>query len=538
MGLGLGVGLGLLALGPGLRRGFLLSYDMVIVPHQPFTTTMFGLAGGPPRAVPSDAALAVLSRIVPADIVQKLVLLSIFALACAGAAALLEREPWFARLAAGVFYAWNPFVAERLLIGQWALLLGYAGLPWALRAAIAGPLATWRGAGRLGLALLPAAVGGFAAMAISALVVVPAAVLAPGGPARRRLTSAAAALAVLAVASLPWLIPSMLRTVSADPAGIAAFAARADTPFGTLGSLLMLGGAWNAQTVPAGYGGAWSALWLALVLAAAASHVAFGLRRHRWPGLTFAAVAGLVIASIGVTAAGRGMLRAAIALWPGFAVLWDAQQFVAPLALAEAVGAGLLVTWAARAHVAGPEQAAVVREEGERDQPRIGRPGLAIAVALVLAPVLLLPGLAWGAAGRLRPARYPATWLEAAQMIDHSRAQGTALLLPWAAYRRPAWNGGRAVLDPWPRLVSRQVIWNTGPQVGDVKLEPDDTAGRRLDRVILAPGPLTAALEAAGVRFVIVDAGGSVASRLPGCVVLFVRPGLAVYQIPAGQRHR
>jgi len=536
VGLGLGVGLGLLALGPGLRRGFLLSYDMVIVPREPFTATMFGLAGGPPRAVPSDAVLAVLSRIAPADIVQKLVLLSIFALACAGAAALLEREPWFARLAAGVFYAWNPFVAERLLIGQWALLLGYAGLPWALRAVIAGPLASWRGAGRLGVALLPAAVGGFAAMAISALVVVPAAVLAAGGPARRRLTSAAAALAVLAVASLPWLIPSMLRTVSADPAGVAAFAARADTPFGTLGSLLMLGGAWNAQTVPAGYGGAWSALWLALVLAAAASYVVFGLRRHRWPGLTFAAVAGLAIASIGVTAAGRGLLRAAIGLWPGFAVLWDAQQFVAPLALAEAVGAGLLVTWAARAHATGPGQAAIVRGEGEDQQPRTGWPGLVIVVALVLAPVLLLPGLAWGAAGRLRPAWYPAAWLEAAQMIDHSRAQGAALLLPWAAYRRPAWNGGRAILDPWPRLVSRQVIRNTGPQVGDVKLKPDDPAGRRLERVILAPGPLTAALGAAGVRFVIVDAGGSAARRLPGCVVLFARPGLAVYQLPAGPR--
>ncbi|HXF21319.1 MAG TPA: hypothetical protein VN597_12730, partial [Streptosporangiaceae bacterium] len=533
VGLGLGIGLGLLALGPGLRRGFLLSYDMVIVPREPFTATMFGLAGGPPRAVPSDAVLAAASRIVPADIVQKLVLLSVFALACAGAAALLEREPWFARLAAGVFYAWNPFVAERLLIGQWALLLGYAGLPWALRAVIIGPVASWRGAGRLGLALLPAAVGGFAAMAISALVVVPAAVLAPGGPARRRLTSAAA-LAVLAVAGLPWLIPSALRPVYADPAGIAAFAARADTPFGSVGSLLMLGGVWNAQAVPAGYGGAWSVIWLALVLAAAAGYVAFGLRRHRWPGLTFAAVAGLAIASVGVTATGRGLLRAAVGIWPGFAVLWDAQQFVAPLALAEAVGAGLLVTWAVRAHVTGPGQAVTGREEGEHHEPRTGRPGLVIAVALVLAPVLLLPGLAWGAAGRLRPAWYPAAWLEAAQMIDHSPAQGAALLLPWAAYRRAAWNGGRAVLDPWPRLVSRQVIWNTGPQVGAVKLKPDDPAARRLGRVILVPGPLTAALEAAGVRFVIVDAGGSVSSRLPGCVVVFARPGLAIYQVPDG----
>ena len=71
----------MLALGPGLRRGFLLSYDMVFVPREPFTSAMFGLSGGPPRAVPSDFAVAVASRLLPADIVQKLVLLLIFVLA-------------------------------------------------------------------------------------------------------------------------------------------------------------------------------------------------------------------------------------------------------------------------------------------------------------------------------------------------------------------------------------------------------------------------------------------------------------------------
>ena len=98
-GLVVGLALGLLALGPGLRRGFLLSYDMVFVPREPFTSAMFGLAGGAPRAVPSDFAVAVASRLLPADIVQKLVLLLIFVLACSGAVALLDREPVLARLA-------------------------------------------------------------------------------------------------------------------------------------------------------------------------------------------------------------------------------------------------------------------------------------------------------------------------------------------------------------------------------------------------------------------------------------------------------
>jgi hypothetical protein len=519
-GLAVGLGLGLLALGPGLRRGFLLSYDMVIVPHQPFTATMAGLTGGPPRAVPSDAVVAAASRVLPTDITQKLILLSIFVLACSGAAALLRREPWFARLAAGVFYAWNPFVAERLLIGQWALLLGYAGLPWALRAVTTHGVASWRGAGRLALAVLPAAVGGFAAMSVTALVVLPAATAARPTSARERLAAAATALVVLIVVSLPWLIPSLARTMYADPAGVAAFAARADTPFGAFGSLMMLGGLWNAQTVPAGYGGWWSVLWLALAVAAAAGYVAFAARQRRWPGLGIAAVAGLAVAIAGATAPGQALLRAMIGLWPGFAVIRDGQQFAAPLALAEALGAGLLVAWAARP---GPSAAAKATAD---------RPGLAIAVVVLLAPVLLLPGLAWGAAGRLRPVWYPAAWLSAASTINDSRARGDALLLPWAAYRRPAWNGARTMLDPWPRLLSRPVIWNDGPRVGPVQLRPDDQAARELDGVIRAPGPLTSALAAAGVRFVIVDSGPSAARRLPGCTVLFSRPGLDVYLVP------
>src|ERR1700691_5862981 len=160
-------------------------------------------------------------------------------------AALLDQEPLLARLAAGVFYAWNPFVGERLIIGQWALLLGYAGLPWVLRAVIRPDEPPWRWTGRLGLALLPAVIGGFAAMAITALVVVPAVLLSRFDRARRT----AIALAALAVGSLPWLIPSLQHAVYADPASVAAFAARADTPFGTIGSLVMLGGGWNAQTV-------------------------------------------------------------------------------------------------------------------------------------------------------------------------------------------------------------------------------------------------------------------------------------------------
>ncbi len=514
---------------------------MVFVPREPFSAALPGSA--PPRAVPSDLVIAAASRVLPADIVQKAVLLSIFLLACAGAVALLDREPLLARLAAGVYYAWNPYVAERLIIGQWALLLGYAGLPWVLRAVLAPDLQSWRGAGRLGLAMLPAVIGGFAAMTVTALVVLPGVLLAAS------LRRTVIGLTALAVGSLPWFIPALLHAVYVDPASVAAFAARADTPFGSVGSLLMLGGAWNAQTVPKAYGGAWSALWLAVVVVALVGYVAiarphapaggsggvvppghapgggvwggrppgpcpcggvWGGRppgpcpcggvwgvvppgQHRWPGLGVAAIAGLVLASIGVTAAGRDLLRFLIGAWPGFAVLRDGQQFVAPLALAEAVGLGVAVGWVMKPHAS---------------RGRVDAAGAMLGVVAVLAPVLLLPGLAWGAAGRLRPADYPAGWLAAARLIDASPARGAVLILPWETYRTPPWNHGEVVLDPWSRLLSRPVIWNDGTRVGDVELAPDDPHARRLDGVIRGAGPLTAALSAAGVRFVVDDPNG------------------------------
>jgi len=405
---------------------------------------------------------------------------------------------------------------------------------------LAPDLVSWRGGARLGLALLPAVIGGYTALSITALIVVPAVLLS------RSARRAAVALAALAVGSLPWLIPSLLHAIYVDPASVAAFAARADTPFGSLGSLLMLGGAWNAQTVPKAYGGAWSALWLALVIVALAGYLLVARRQHRWPGLGLAAVAGLVIAALGVTAPGRDLLRSMIAAWPGFAVLRDAQQFVAPLALAEAAGFGLAVTAAlnpatlrprpspgrpARADAAG----AMLGVLRPGRPPRADAAGTMLALLAILAPVLLLPGLAWGGAGRLRPAAYPAGWLTAARALDASAASGSVLLLPWATYRTPSWNHGEVVLDPWTRLLSRPLVWNDGTQVGDVALAPDDPRARALEDAIRGRSPLTATLRAAGIRFVLDDADGpdpQVAARLPGSVVIIDQPGLTVYQLP------
>ncbi len=594
-----GLALGALALGPGLGRGFLLSYDMVFVPRLPLTAAALGMASGAPRAVPSDAVVAVFSHILPADLVQKIVLLSVFTLACSGAAALLRGFPLPARLAAGVFYTWNPYVGERLILGQWALLLGYAGLPWVVGAIAAG-LGGWRGLARMCLALVPAAIGGFSAMCVSGLTAVPAAssspALAQSRPAGRART-VVTVLLVLAVASLPWLVPALTRPIHTSAAGVGAFAARADTPFGSFGSLVLLGGTWNAQTVPTGYGGRAAALWLILALVGVGGYIARCRGNPRWPGLGIAALAGLAVAGIGVTAAGRQALSGLIGIWPGFAVLRDGQQFVAPLALAEATGIGAMVAWGVSARqpfrpscpggatpagspprrwlphsrqpfriCAGPGGATPPGSPPRRWLPhsrqpfritgetssRRGRtdlPGAVVAIAALVAPLVLMPGLAWGADGRLRPVSYPADWLRARAMINASPAHGSALLLPWAAYRRYTWNHGEAVLDPWPRLLARTVIWNDTVQVGNLVVPGEDPTARGLGHLITSGASLTVPLGAAGVRFVIVDGGpdgpagtaagrpqpaGALTRRLAGAAVVLAGPDVVVYELSGG----
>jgi hypothetical protein len=527
-----GLGLGLLALGPGLGPGFLLSYDMVFVPRMPFNAALLGLTGGPPRAVPSDALVAIASLAVPGEVLQKIILLLIFVLACSGAARLLPDDaPLAARLAAGVCYAWNPYVAERLLIGQWALLLGYAGLPWVVRVLCAGPERA-RPA-RLLCVLLPAAVGGFAAMSVTAVAAVPAALIRGGGRIRRL----AALLALMALLSLVWVIPALIEGVTTDPRGVDAFAAHADTPFGRLGSLLMLSGIWNSQTVPGGYGG-WASLpWLLVVVASLCGLLLARPRRLR-DSLVVGGLAGLAIAAIGITAPGRAALRGLVAAWPGFAVLRDGQQFVGPLALAVATGLGALVIWL----TSRPGREASPAAARNAASPSTARAAAALAVMAVLAPVVLLPGMAWGLAGRLRPAEYPADWSRAAQIIDRDPASGTVLLLPWGAYRRYPWNHGEAVYDPWTRLLGREVISDDGLQVGSLELKQESPDSIRLNRIVTRPGPLTGPLRAAGVLYVIIDAGPllartgpglATAARLPGARPILASQDLVVFRLPA-----
>lgn len=515
-----GLVLGLLALGPGLARGFLLSYDMVFVPRQPLTAMTFGLTGTLPRHVPSDAFVAALSTVLPGDLVQKALLLLIFVVGCAGAAALVPTRRLVPRLAAGVCFVWNPYVAERLVLGHWALLLGYAALPWAVAAVSAG------GARRVVRALVPAAIGGFAAMAIAGLPAVAVAACAPGERRPRRRTVVGVVGAVVAL-SLPWLVTGWLRPsgVPGAPSAVDAFAPRADTPFGALGSLPLTGGVWNAEVAPKGYGsGVLVFCWAFLVLASLAAF-AGRMRRDDRPawafGLAVAAAAGFAIAAFGVVAA--PVLKRLIGFWSGFAVLRDGQQYTAPLVLVIAIGAGLVAD-------------ALVRIVRTKDEDGVDVLAGGVAVVVAVLPLVLLPSLALGAAGRLRPVGYPDGWDAARKIVHDDGTAGDVLVLPWATYRGYPWNGGRTSLDALPRYLDRRVVTRDAVVVGSTTVPAEDPVARRLDPAVAGGGPLVPALRKAGVRYVALDAetapDASWHARLTGAEKVLSGPDLVLYRIP------
>jgi hypothetical protein len=512
--------LALLALGPLLGRGYVLTYDMVFAPRLELSRGLLGLDTAVARAVPADLLVALASRAVPADLVQKLVLAGVFVGAAAGAAHLTPSSAPLARAAAAALYAWNPFLYERLIMGHWGLLVSYAALPWAAGAALDLRLGRPGSVRRLVLFLAVAAAGSPAGGLTAAAVALGLAASPPwprSGVARR----AGLVAGVAVVVNGPWLVPSLLRPggVPVRPEGVAAFAARAEGPLGTVGSLVGLGGIWNALAVPPGVGSwAWVA-GFAVVLAVAAGGLP--LLGRRWPagaagGLLVAAGAGLLLAAAPALPGLRGLAELVVTQLPGGGLIRDSQKLVAPLALAEAVCFGLGV---------------------ERVPPALpARWGRAAAAGLVAAPLLLLPALAWGGAGRLAAIRYPPAFAEARATMVADPVPGAVLVLPWHLYLPFEWNGDRVVLDPAPRWFPRRVVGNDDLELVGLTVPGEDPYGARLGPLVRGAAPLAPALPGAGVRYVLVLKTAdwtAWSGRLDGLVPTLDRPELALYRVPA-----
>jgi hypothetical protein len=489
-----GWGTAIVFIAPLLAPGYVLSYDMVFVPRYRLSGDLLGLTGQVPRSVPAEGVVALLSRGVPADVLEKGALVAIFVLSAVGAGRLVSRllpeAGSGARVAAGLLYAWNPFVYERLLIGHWQLLLAYSALPFVARASLDLREGVSGAAPRLGLWLALAGIaspyGGVLSGALALLVV---AVPPYAGAARRPLRAAGAALVLALVVNLPWIVPSLTRPggLPASPGGLAAFGPRSDSPLGTFGSLLSLGGMWNTDLAPPGRSSwVWVPSFAVILVVAVIGWVGLWRRGGQWRsvGLLAAAAAGLVLAGGTTFPITGAIVRWAGLHLPGGGLLRDSQKFVAPLALVGAVGFG-----------AGFHRLTATL------RPARMRP--ALGISLVAAAVSLVPTLAWGAWGELVTSRYPGGWDAARRIMAADPAPGSVLVLPWHLYFPLRWNGERVVLDPAQRFFSRAALTTERLELRSGTLPSEDPLPRRADRVVASGRPLEPSLPGLGVRYVL-----------------------------------
>jgi hypothetical protein len=126
-----------------------------------------------------------------------------------------------------------------------------------------------------------------------------------------------------------------------------------------------------------------------------------------------------------------------------------------------------------------------------------------VVAGCVLLPLVLLPDLAWGGAGRLEPVDYPRDWYAVRATLAADQHPGDVLVLPFQPFRQFGWNDGRTQLDPAPRFLSRSAIVDDTLLVGGRALRGED---RRAAEVGAAAGD-PAALAALGVGWVLVEHG-------------------------------
>lgn len=491
-------------LAPVLPPGFVLVYDMSFVPRQDLLPDTLGLGGSLPRAVPADALVALATAVVPGDLLQKLILVGMVFAGAMGVARLVPTDSVLTRSVAAVAYTWNAFLAERLLIGQWGLLLSYAALPWVAAAGLAlrreTTLRRWAG---LVVASLPAVItptGGVLALGVA---------LASAG--WRRLPGV---LGIAVVLNLPWWLPGVLREQPAvsDPDGIAAFAVRGEGWAGPVLSLLGLGGIWNAEVVPASRDNPLLPGFTLLIVGLAFWGV---WRLHRVWGpparaLILLAGLGLAIALAGsVPGPARG-LAWAVGHVPGVGLLRDGQKWAAWWALLLALGFALA-------------------SEGLRGLSRDRLARVSIGVGALLLPVAILPDLAWGAMGRLEPVPYPRDWQVVREILADDERPGDVLTVPLSAYRRFGWNGDRTQYDPALRYLPRPTVIADSLKVGRILVRGEDPRVSEAVGAAIRGEPLGRT----GVGWVLVEhhtPGPSV--RLHGLRPVYRGQWLTLYRVP------
>jgi len=503
------LGLSLLCLRSVVRDGYLLQVDVVFGPMPVPVVPGFG--------APVTWLQATAVDIFGGEATGELYAVGTLFLAGFAPMALFLRAPWYAQCAAGLLGALNPWVYDRMIEGQWGVVVAAAGLflwlaawealqarPSFSRAALLAVCATAL------VAFDPHAIGPLAVLTLVG------AVWQRVWQDRDRLRWTAASLAMLALLLLYGVVQffvgghsgSYLAVRQFTRADFEFFRSVASPDYGLALNLVGLYGYWGERIgrFPLATGGAaWWPLTTAIIVGAAL--LGAWLRRDRaW--LLLCGLFGLLLSA---STALPGGVNAAVWLAsrvPLVSAFREPQKWSALWLLA-------LVTLAAGA----VEAVAASPTSRRRKSPRT----LAAALAYALAIAALLPaGISQvrSLPATVKPVRYPDYWYATAAFLARTVPRDEpVVVLPWHLYQPLRATEGRLAATPAPVFFPGRLIVPHNIEIPGRATEITS----RYDRIGLAAGrerssrcALARTVRRLGIRWIVVVDGAESAETVLG----------------------
>jgi hypothetical protein len=476
----------LLVLAPLLGRGFILTLDMVFTPWLPMPTEVTS-------SYLFHALVHVLNLVISSDIIQKLLLLSILLVSMLGMhrliRALFARQDieWGLYLAS-MLYAINPFTYDRFMAGQYAVLLGYALLPWFVRQCIMWrQRPNWRETLRLSGVVI--AISIVSIHTLGAVAILAIAGLASTTMRRQHWRFIAAALGMFVLCSSYWLVPLALgQGKTADTiahmggADAAAFQTVGPNTIGRVGNVLRLQGFWVESKRLYYLPQEKAVLWglMSIVILALAVYGGIRLLKQGRHALVYwlggSALVAICIASY--SGAGSTLLA--------HVGLREPHKLVMLLALFYSVFFAYGTN----------ELLARLRKKGELRYA-------AAAIILIILPFLHMRVMFWGFNGQLAPKHYPTDWFAVRNQLQRDGQQGHIVFLPWHQYMSFDF-AGRIIASPAPAFFGPNVIVSQDPELGGASGGINDQQQNTITAILDDQTTLGPKLAAQDVAYIVV----------------------------------
>ncbi|MEI6665221.1 MAG: hypothetical protein WCL53_03630 [Chloroflexota bacterium] len=507
---------------PLAQPGYLLLLDLPFGPR-PFPVWTFD--GTPQHLAPLWLLCDALYRLLPApEVGGKLFAISVL-VAIGMAAAPLGGTSRTGRLFTISLCMVNPWVSDRLAVGQLPLLASYAAAMLAFQAAIRVVQQPSRRSA-VQLAAAAAVTGAFSphllyVLALVCLLLGATSLVWTRRVSWRALIEAGCIAAVLTMLlSAYWLVPFLAQPSLLGRFGEAdmqAFMTRGDPALGVPFNVAAFYGFWRRAVLTKDWLPAWWLFADALLLLSVGGLTAFWRQRSTRSlslGLlaTYAAV--LLVACGVAFEPTAGAWRWAFEHVPGFAGLREPQKASAFLVIITAYAGARGLTWLR----------AVVR-------PRL-RPAV-VTLALVL-PLVAGAGEFGGVGGALEPVRYPAAWYSAAAFLRaNGQPSDAVLVLPWRQYSAFEFTRGATVSNPAPSFLPGTIVSSDDPQLAGLAPPSADERHRVLNMLFTRPNAhdeLGSTMGTLSIRWVFVSETSALWEHMPGLEVAGQWDDVTIYE--------